>query len=272
MKLATTLTLTAILTAGTAMAQDCTPTVTFPTVEKGFLTIAATSYAPYSYVDTDGAMKGIDGAIAEEVAKAACLTVKAVVTDSGSGIQSVIAGKADITTGDWYRTAERARVVLLSAPLYVDQMAIYSKTGATKFSEIEGGTVGSVQGNLWINDLRAIVGERLKLYPESLNMQQDLLAGRIDAAVDGNSIGVVAQDQGGLKGIDIKVIEPDERIAASMEAGQGTFPISKKNPEMLAGFDAVIKELHENGKIAEILSSYGLDPSAAETGEPRLIE
>lgn len=41
---------------------------------------------------------------------------------------------------------------------------------------------------------------------------------------------------------------------------------------MLAGIDAAIKQLHENGKIAEILAAHGLDPSAAETGEPRLIE
>lgn len=255
-----------------AQAEDCKPQFTFPTVEDGVITIAATTYAPYSYIDKDGSMKGVDGAIAEEVAKLACLKVKAIASDAGSGIQSVIARKADITTGDWYRTAERARVVLLSAPLYVDQMAVYSKGGFTKFSDIEKGTVGSVQGNLWINDLRAIIGENLKLYPDSIAMQQDLVAGRIDAAVDGNSIGVVAQAQGGLSGIQIKVIEPDPRIGASQEAGQGTFPISKKNPELLAGFDGAIKILHENGKIAEILSSYGLDPTAAETGAPRLIE
>ncbi len=266
------LTVISTLIASTALAQDCAPKYTFPTVESGFITIAAVTYAPYSYIDTDGTMKGVDGAIAEEIAKLACLQVKAVPSDAGSGIQSVISGKADTSSGDWYRTAERARVVNLSTPLYIDQMAIYSKDGFTKFSDIEKGTVGSVQGNLWVNDLRAILDDNLKLYPDSIAMQQDLMAGRLDAALDGNSIGVVAQSQGGLKGIQIKVIEPDDRIGASMEAGQGTFPISKKNPELLAGFDAAIKELHDNGKIAEILASHGLDPSAAETGEPRLIE
>ncbi|MFC3085325.1 substrate-binding periplasmic protein [Tabrizicola soli] len=261
-----------LICASPLAAQDCTPTVSFPTVEEGYLTIAAVTYAPYSYIDTNGQMQGVDGAIAAEIAKLACLEVKAVPSDAASGIQSVIAGKADISTGDWYRTAERARVVLLSAPLYVDQMAIYSKAGHTKFADIESGTVGSVQGNLWVNDLREILGENLKLYPDSVAMQQDLVAGRLDAAVDGNSIGVVAQAQGGLEGIQIKVIEPDERIGASQEAGQGTFPINKDNAEMLAGMDAAIKQLHETGKIAEILAAHGLDASAAETGEPRLIE
>lgn len=272
MKIAALIAAASVLGAGTAFAEDCTPKYNFPTVEKGFITIAAVNYAPYSYIDTDGAMKGVDGDIAKEIAKLGCIEVKAIPSDAASGIQSVIAGKADISSGDWYRTAERAKVVLLSAPLYLDQMAIYSKNGHTKFSEIEGGTVGSVQGNLWVNDLRDILGDRLKLYPDSVAMQQDLMAGRVDAAVDGNSIGVVAQAQGGLQGIQIKVIEPDSRIGASQEAGQGTFPISKKNEELLASFDAAIKELHENGKIAEILSAHGLDPSAANTGEARLIK
>jgi polar amino acid transport system substrate-binding protein len=48
--------------------------------------------------------------------------------------------------------------------------------------------------------------------------------------------------------------------------------MSKKNDAMLAAFDEDIKLLHDNGKIAEILKNNGLDPSAAETGEPRLIE
>lgn len=274
MKIKTLLTATvlSVLGAGLAAAQDCTPKITFPTVEKGFITIAATSYAPYSYLERDGSMKGVDGDILAEIAKMACLELKPIAGDAGSGIQSVISGKVDVSTGAWYRTAERARVVNLSAPLYLDQMAIYSKEGHTKFSEIEQGTVGSVQGNLWINDLRGIMDDRLKLYPDSIAMQQDLMAGRIDAAVDGNSMGVVAQQKGGLAGIVIAVIEPDPRIGASQEAGQGTFPMSKNNPELLAGVDAAIKELHETGKIAEILASYGLDPSAAITGEPRLIE
>lgn len=272
MKLAAVLALTSVFCAGAALADECTAKYKFPTVEDGFITIAAVTYAPYSYIDTDGSMKGVDGAIAEEIAKLGCLKVKAIPSDAASGIQSVIAGKADISSGDWYRTADRAKVVLLSSPLYLDQMAIYSKDGHTKFSEIEGGTVGSVQGNLWVNDLRAILGDRLKLYPDSVAMQQDLMAGRVDAAVDGNSIGVVAQAQGGLQGIKIKVIEPDTRIGASQEAGQGTFPINKKNEELLKSFDAAIKELHDNGKIGEILAANGLDPSAAKTGEPRLIK
>jgi polar amino acid transport system substrate-binding protein len=37
--------------------------------------------------------------------------------------------KADIGTGDWYRTVAGAKVLGLSYPLYIDQMGIYSKTG-----------------------------------------------------------------------------------------------------------------------------------------------
>ncbi|CAN5224351.1 transporter substrate-binding domain-containing protein [soil metagenome] len=254
-----------------SLAQDCTPKHKFPTVEEGFLTIAPTTYAPYSWLDDAGEVQGIDGDILKEIAKMECLKIKAVPADPAGVLQYVISGKADATTGDWYRTEERARVLNLSAPLYVDQMAIYSTTGIETVEELIGKEVGSVTGNLWIGDVKKLLGDNLKIYPVSINMQQDLEAGRISVALDGNSIGVVAQKNGALKNIQIKVIKPDPRVAASMEAGQGTFPLNKKNPEILKAFDEDIKELHDNGKIAELLVKHGLDASAAETGAPRLI-
>jgi polar amino acid transport system substrate-binding protein len=36
--------------------------------------------------------------------------------------------------------------------------------------------------------------------------------------------------------------------------------------------DAAIKEMHSNGDLAKILTANGLDPSGADTGEPRLIQ
>ena len=69
----------------------------------------------------------------------------------------------------------------------------------------------------------------------------------------------------------VEVAEPQEEVAASLEGAQSTFPMTKDNDEMLAALNEIIAEMHENGKMAEILEANGLDPSAADTGEPRLI-
>jgi len=273
MSLPTLLVAAASLVAGSpSRADDCTPKHQFTTVEAGYLTVAPGTYPPYSSVDQSGELQGIDGDIAKEVAKMECLKVKAIPVDPAAALQYVINGKAEFTTGDWYRTEPRSRVTYLSAPLYLDQMGVYSRSGVDTVDQMLSENVGSTQGNLWIPDVKKLLGEKLKLYPVSVAALQDLEAGRINIVLDGYSVGVLAHNQGQMKDIIIKVIKPDPRVAASMEAGQGTFPEFKGNPGMNKAVDEDIAELHANGTIAKILVKYGLDPTAAETGAPRLIK
>ncbi|WP_411037314.1 transporter substrate-binding domain-containing protein [Shinella sp. BYT-45] len=260
------------MSAQIASAQDCTPRHQFTTIESGTLTVAVTTYVPHSFLDDSGNMKGIDGDIAAEFAKRECLKVKAIAVDPAAAIQYVLSGQADIATGDWYRTAERAKVMNLSAPLYTDQMGIYSKEGFKNVSDLEGKQVGTVQGYLWVADLKALLGSSLKLYPNSVNMQQDLSSGRIDVAVDGYSTGVVAQQKGALGDVKVNVAAPDERVKATKEAAQAAFPYSFNAKELGVALDAAIAEMHADGTIVAILKSYGLDGTAADTGAPRLVE
>lgn len=255
-----------------AKAEECKPKHEVTTAEKGFLTVGAVPFAPFSIIDKDGNVQGIDADILREIAKMECLELKTLPTEAAAGIQTVVSGRADVSSGAWYRTKERTRVVDLSSPLYLDQMSIYTKDGITKIAELEGQTVGSVQGNLWVSDLQKVFGPDLKLYPTAVALHQDLMAGRIKAAFDGYSIGMDAIKNGALQGIEVKVAEPDERVRASKEAGQGTFPMNKKNKALGAAIDENIAALHVNGKIAEIVVKHGLDASAADTGAPRLIE
>ena len=261
-----------LFTTQIASAQDCKPKHAFATIEQGTLTVAVTTYVPHSFVDDSGTMKGIDGDIAAEFAKRECLKVKAIAVDPAAAIQYVLSGQADIATGDWYRTAERAKVMNLSAPLYTDQMGIYSKEGFKNVSDLEGKQVGTVQGYLWVTDLKAMLGGSLKLYPNSVNMQQDLTSGRIDVAVDGYSTGVVAAQKGALGEVKVNVAAPDERVRATKEAAQAAFPYSFDAKELGVALDAAIAEMHTDGTIVTILKSYGLDGTAAETGAPRLVE
>ncbi|MFC0805244.1 substrate-binding periplasmic protein [Ensifer sp. P24N7] len=261
-----------LISSSLAAAQDCTPKHQFSTVEAGTLTVAVTTYAPHSFVDDSGNMKGIDGDIAAEFAKRECLKVKPIAVDPAAAIQYVLSGQADITTGDWYRTAERAKVMSLSAPLYTDQMGIYSKEDFKNVSDLEGKQVGTVQGYLWVADLKALLGGSLKLYPNSVNLQQDLKSGRIDVAVDGYSTGVVAQQKGALGDIKVNVGAPDDRVKATKEAAQAAFPYSLKAKDLGVALDAVIAEMHTDGTIVTILKTYGLDGTAANTGAPRLVE
>src|SRR5271156_1230481 len=116
-----------------AWADDCKPAHQFKTVEPGKLTVAIYEYPPFTTASADSAtIGGVDSDIAKHFAAANCLTVTPVVVDPAATVQYVVSGKADVATGDWYRTAERAKVMGLSYPTYLDQMGIYSKTGVSK--------------------------------------------------------------------------------------------------------------------------------------------
>jgi polar amino acid transport system substrate-binding protein len=255
-----------------AWAQNCTPEHKFPTVSPGKLSVAIYEYPPYTVIASDGSIGGVDSDIAKEIAKRNCLEIQAVVVDPAAIVQNVLTKKADIGTGDWYRTAARAKVLGLSYPLYIDQMGIYSKTGVKSVNDLVGKKVGSVAGFLWVDDLQKMLGENLSLYQTPVALAQDLQSGRIDVAVDSYGSGIYAQKKGAFQGIQINVAQADPRVAASGQPAQSTLLYSKDNTQLGEALDAAIKEMHSNGQVAKILTENGLAASGADVGEPRLIQ
>ena len=264
--------LAAALGCGAALAQECKPAHKIESlVSPGKLTVAIYEYPPFA-VTAGGETGGVDGDIVTQVAKMECLTLVPIVVDPAATIQYVIAGKADIAGGDWYRTAKRGEVLGLSYPTYLDQMGVYSKDGVSTVASMMGKQVGTVSGFLWVTELQKLLGTNLHLYPNPVALAQDLEAGRVQIGVDSYGTGAYAQKKGGYPGIMIKVAEPDQRVQASIQAAQANLLYTKSNASLGAALDADLQELHKNGAIAGYLKSFGLDPSGADTGEPRVIK
>ncbi|WP_232664092.1 ABC transporter substrate-binding protein [Pseudonocardia sp. TRM90224] len=247
---------------------NCTPKHQFETITPGTLTVGVHDLPPYSMTTGQDGMSGVDAEIVREIAKRECLTVTAQPGNTPSLIPSVQQGRADIAIGDWYRTEARSKVVNLSDPLYLDEMGIISAAGVSTVAEMEGKKVGTVDGYLWVKELQAVLGDNLSLYPSSVDMNADFKAGRIEIGVD--SYGSALQTHKGTA-TKIEVAKPDDRVAASKEAAQSTFPMVKDNQAMLDAFNATIAELHTDGTITRILKDNGLPESAEQTGPPRLI-
>lgn len=257
--------------AGDAYA-DCKPAHQLKTVTPGTLTISTMMLPPYNIPGSDGSMSGVEGDILKKIGNMECLKIRALQVDTAAEIQYIMTGKADMSAGNWYATAERAKVLGLSAPVYLDQVGIFSKEGFTKFAQLKGKTVGTVQGYNWVGDLQAMYGDNLKLYPTPVALAQDLAAGRVDTGVDSPGAGFYAQKQGGYPGIKIKIAEPDPLIRSSVEPAQIAFLYPKTNVQFGQALDADIATLRKSGAIAEILKSYGLDARSADVGSVRLIK
>lgn len=267
------LTLATLLLSGSTIAlADCKPAHTFDTLEKGVLKVATYVFPPYAIPGPDAQVGGVEGDIVKSFAAAECLTVRATTVDTAAVVQSVITRRADVGIGDWYRTAERAKVLGLSAPTFLDVMGIISKDNLTRIDQLEGKRVGTVQGYLWVADLKKVLGDNLVLYPNPVAMAQDLASGRLDVATDSFAVAKTAQQKGAYSGASINVAEGDPRVKASQQPGQAAVLFAKQNEALGQALSAHIQQMHQDGSLRKIVSSYGLEEKITDVGAPRLIE
>lgn len=260
-----------LMAIGAVNAADCSKEIA--TVVKGKLTVAGGEYPPFTMATQSGELEGIDADIMKRVAEDNCLEFSPLVMDAGATIQAVTSGKADVAIGSWNRTAKRMQVLGISAPMYVDPMALFSKAGYESIDDLVGKNVGTVQGYFWVPDLQKLMGTSLKLYPSAVALAQDLETGRIDIGVDGyNSGAYIQKKQNGYPGIVIKLAKPDERIQASVLPGQTGVLYTKGNTSLGEALDESINKQRADGTILKALQSAGFDEKVADTGEPRLIQ
>ncbi|TDW30866.1 substrate-binding periplasmic protein [Cryobacterium psychrophilum] len=252
----------------TNVADDCTPDYVFSTIESGTLTVGLTEIPPFSYTD-NGDATGVDVDIVSAFADANCLTVDYVPVTYSAAVPAVESKRIDLTIGDWYRTAARSEIVNFTAPNYLDEFSVISETGITTVEGLVGQKVGTVEGYLWVDDLRTLLDSDLQVYPSSVELKQDIEAGRINVGVD--AFGTSLYNFGDTD-YQVTTVAPDERVLATVEAAQTGFPYTQDNTDMGIALDATIEDLHASGGMVDILEAHGLPASAEKVGEPRLIE
>lgn len=267
MKLATALLCFTALGAASAVAQDCTPKHQFETITKGKLTVALTNTPPYS-LEKDGAISGIDGDLVKIFAKENCLDISYEIFTYPAAVSAVQSSRADIAIGGFYRTAAREKVVTLSTPAYLDQLAVASVEGYETVDQLLGKKVGTVEGYAWVLEMEDTF-EGSGTYPSSLNLAQDLQAGRIEAGLEGFGAAVVLNKDTNVK---VKLLKADDRINATTNASQTSFLLSKSNEAFVTAVNTTLEGQRSEGVIGKALEAYGLDPSAAAVGEGRVIQ
>ncbi|MDJ0336697.1 ABC transporter substrate-binding protein [Cryobacterium sp. PH31-O1] len=253
-----------------AAPSNCVPKHDVTTVEAGYLTVAAYEYPPFAYPEGDG-VGGAEGAILTQIAAMECLTTKALPGAGASMIPSITSGRADTTAGSWYRTAERAKVVLLSAPVLADRLIIVSKKGVGTVPDLKGHKVGSILGFLWNDDLQKYLGDSVKLFETAQAMYADLAAGRIDVVIDTYPSAQATLKKTPIDGLKFEVPPADPAILSTVKPGQINFPVNLDNPDLIAAFNEDIAELRKSGELEKILVSFGFQPEAADPGEPNLL-
>ncbi|MGY1829133.1 substrate-binding periplasmic protein [Geodermatophilus sp. SYSU D01180] len=249
------------------VAADCEPAHQFETVEDGVLTVALTNTPPYSFEES-GQAEGIDSDILKGIAADECLTIEYEAYTYATAVPAVETGRVDVAVGGFYRTAARGDVVTLSSPVYLDELTVMSADGVSTVDDLIGKQVGTVEGYLWVDALRELLGDGLRTYPDSLSLAQDLTAGRLDIGLDG--YGAAAQSTEGTD-FQIEVLETDPRVPATEEPSQTSLLLDPSNDALATAIDEHVTQMRADGSLVEILEANGLPASAAEVGDPRLI-
>ena len=155
-----------------SVPENCQPKYTFPTLEKGKLTIV-TLDSPSYYIASGATAQGIDKDILERFAKDVCLQPNWQVVPSAAVIESVRSMRADIAAGVWYATEERGKIVDQSDPVYVELPTLVAKEAVTNINDLKGKTVGTITGYTWEEQAKTLFGDNLKLYPVLADIRSD---------------------------------------------------------------------------------------------------
>jgi len=248
---------------GSAAAEDCTSPWEFDTVQEGTLTVFGPDYPPL-FMASGQTMEGVDGEILTGFAEATCLSTNVTVVPAASVIEGVRGGQADVAGGGWYPTAERAEVVGQTEAAYADPAVVVGIDPSGDLSEYEGRTIGTTQGYLWVDDLVAWGGDNVRLYDSPDAVFQDLLNGRIDAALMAvNEAGYRLAENPGTD-LTYEVTTEVDFVEATQNPAVTNFPHTKENTALGDALNAYVDEIRESGELAEILEKYGIDGSAAE--------
>ncbi|MBK0422045.1 amino acid ABC transporter substrate-binding protein [Leucobacter sp. CSA2] len=252
---------------GASVPKGCKPADTFSTVAPGTLTVSLYSLPPFVAPTNDGGIEGVDADILESFAAKECLTITPAPVATAAVIPAVQGGRADVAAGAWWRSADRAKVVALTEPVYLDEMAVVSSEGLDELSQLRGKRVGTVDGYLWVKDAKAYLQDGLKVYKSANDMYQDLKVGRITIALDGyGDAPLHAPDR------KVKVIKPDPAVAASLRPPQTCYPVSLENAKLLDALNTHISEMKGSGELKKILKKHGLPGSSADTGDAWLVK
>ena len=209
-------------------------------------------FPPFEFVAADGngicgEFDGIDIAIANEIAKDMGATLEVSNMDFNSIIPAVDAGKADIGIAGMTVTADRLENVDFSDPYWIAVQTIIVKgdnADITNVETLKGKKVGVVTGYTGDLTLSEIDGIELARYQKGIDAVQDVINGKIDAAViDSPTAESFITKNPELKGItDDSVFETEAYAVA----------IKKGNTELLEKVNATIKRLNDSGEIAKI--------------------
>src|SRR5215470_1599494 len=230
---------------------------------EGYIRVGFANEAPYGYATPDGKLIGESPEVVKAVlAKIGIPQVDGVLTEFGSLIPGLEAGRFDIIAAGMFITPKRCAQVQFSEPTYGIGQAFLVPKGNPKsikdYSTIAGNKdlklavmAGAVEGG-YAKDA-GIGMAQLVILPDQSSLVKAVQAGRADAAaLTALSIADMASKNDGVESTP-----PFGTVAGKSVVGHGGIAFRKEDKDLYEAFNAELKKFINSDEHLKLVTPFG---------------
>jgi polar amino acid transport system substrate-binding protein len=233
-----------LATSGVALAE----TVLERAKAQGFIRVGFANEAPFGYATTAGKLTGEAPEVAKAVlAKMGIAQVDGVLTEFGSLIPGLMAGRFDIIAAGMFINPKRCEQIAFSEPSYgigqamlvskgnpkgIKDYSTFKEMGDLKLAVMAGAVEGSYAKDAGVPEGQLVV------LPDQSSLLAAVQAGRADgAALTALSIADMA-----AKGEGVESTTPFGEVAGKSVKGHGGFGFRKEDKDLYDAFNTELKK------------------------------
>jgi polar amino acid transport system substrate-binding protein len=231
--------------------------------EEGAVVVAIANEFPYGYLDDENVLRGESPDVAREALKIIFgedVVFEPVVTEWGSLIPGLNAGRFDMITAAMYITPERCEAAAFSNPDYtiVDGLVVapdnpfdlHSYADVAANPDVRVGTGNGYAEKGYMTD-DGVAEDQITLFPDDASGVAGVQAGQIDAWTGSapTLVGIMS-DLGDNAGVEL-VSDFEPSVAA-----YGAAVFRQEDTDFVEAYNAALEELKSSGKLLEIHERY----------------
>src|SRR5438876_2272838 len=256
-----------VLTAGLVSVMGIGKALAETTLEKarreGYIRLGFANESPYGYATPDGKLTGESPEVVKAVlAKIGIPQTDGVLTEFGSLIPGLLAGRFDIIAAGIFITPKRCAQVQFSEPTYGNDQAFLVTKGNAKgikdYSSIVANKdlklavmAGAVEAG-YAKDSGIDEGQ-LVILPDQSSLVKAVQAGRADAAaLTALSIADMASKNDGVQATD-----PFGTVAGKSVVGHGGVAIRRDDKDLYEAFNAELKQFIGSPEHIALVTPFG---------------
>ncbi|HZA02481.1 MAG TPA: ectoine/hydroxyectoine ABC transporter substrate-binding protein EhuB [Hyphomicrobiaceae bacterium] len=231
--------------------------------KNGYIRVGFANEAPFGYATPEGKLTGEAPEVAKAVLKKMGIpNVDGVLTEFGSLIPGLLAGRFDVIAAGMFITPKRCEQIRFSEPSYGIGQAFLVKKGNPKNIKDYGSIAkdkslklavmaGAVEGGYAKES--GVDQSQLVVLPDQISLVKAVQAGRSDAA----ALTALSITEMASKSEGVESTEPFGTVAGKSVVGHGGFGFRKDDKDLADAFDAELKTFIGSPEHITLVTPFG---------------